>query len=106
MLENQGHDLNHSLWTAKLLETDPESIIQAHYNYLESGAQCITTSSYQASIEGFTSMGHHRDKAETLLRKTVELADIAIDRAMNTSLQRRPIILMLPVQRWIGITIQ
>ena len=93
MLEKQGHDLNHKLWTAKLLETNPESIMQAHYSYLESGAQCITTSSYQASVPGFMAMGHSRDKAEILIRKTVELADIAIERAMAKGIvDHRPLI--------------
>jgi len=93
VLEKQGHDLNHKLWTAKLLETNPESIIQAHYSYLESGAQCITTSSYQASVPGFMATGHNRDKAEALIRKTVELAEIAIERAIIKGLvDHKPLI--------------
>lgn len=31
VLEEQGCDLNHKLWTANLLEKNPEAIIQAHY---------------------------------------------------------------------------
>jgi homocysteine S-methyltransferase len=52
VLEKQGCNLNHKLWSAKILETNPEAIIQAHHTYLQSGAQCITTASYQASIPG------------------------------------------------------
>jgi len=93
VLERQGHDLNHKLWTAKLLEENPESIIQAHYDYLESGAQCITTSSYQATLPGFMAMGHNRDKAEVLIMKTVELAETAIEGAMARGLvDHKPLI--------------
>ena len=77
-LEAQGHDLGHSLWSAKLLETEPEAIIKAHLAYLEAGAQCIITASYQASIRGFLETGYTRAKAEQLLALTVTLAEEAI----------------------------
>jgi len=51
VLEGQGCDLNHPLWTAKLLATAPEVIVRAHLKCLQAGARCIITSSYQASIE-------------------------------------------------------
>ncbi len=82
VLEKQGCDLNHQLWSARLLETNPEAIIQAHYAYLKSGAQCITTSSYQASIAGFKAAGHDRDTAEALILKSTKLAETAIKRFM------------------------
>ena len=53
VLEKQGCDLNQKLWSAKLLESNPEAIIRAHDAYLNSGSKCIITSSYQASIPGF-----------------------------------------------------
>jgi len=80
VLERQGCDLNHSLWSAKMLETNPEAIVQAHYTYLKSGAQCITTSSYQASIPGFMDIGHDRVAAEALIFKSTLLAEKAIKR--------------------------
>ena len=93
VLEEHGHDLNHKLWTAKLLETNPESIIQAHYTYLKSGAQCITTSSYQATVPGFMATGHNRDSAEVLIIKSIQLAEIAIERAMASGfVDHKPLI--------------
>jgi len=83
-LENQGCNLNHSLWSAKLLETNPEAIILAHLNYLKSGAQCIITSSYQASIPGFMAMGYDYAKAEALIVKSVALAEEAIKLFMES----------------------
>jgi homocysteine S-methyltransferase len=38
-LERQGHDLNHKLWSAKLLESNQEAIVLAHLAYLEAGAK-------------------------------------------------------------------
>lgn len=84
VLEEQGCDLNHKLWTANLLDKNPEAIIQAHFDYLKSGAQCITTSSYQASMPGLIDIGYNRDKAESLITKSIQLAEIAIKRYMNS----------------------
>ena len=78
VLENQGCNLNHKLWSARLLETNPKAIIRAHYAYLKSGAQCITTSSYQASVSGFMAIGYDRVTAEAFIYKSVLLAEIAI----------------------------
>jgi len=84
VLEAQGHDLNHALWSAHLLDSNPEAIIQAHYAYLQAGAQLITTASYQASIPGFMAVGYDRTVAESLLLKTVDLANEAITRFSRT----------------------
>lgn len=86
-LERQGYNLNHKLWSAKLLETNPEAIIQAHLAYLKSGAQCITTSSYQASIPGFMAFGYDRVAAETFIMKSVQLAEAAIKRFITSGVK-------------------
>ena len=83
VLEKQGCDLNHKLWTANLLEKNPNAIIQAHLEYLESGAQCITTSSYQASIPGLIEVGYSKDAAEKLIMKSVQLAEQSIYKALD-----------------------
>jgi homocysteine S-methyltransferase len=83
VLEQQGHDLNHKLWTAKLLDQDPESIIQAHIAYLKSGARSITTSSYQAAVPGLMAAGYDHDTAVALILKSVQLAEAAIERALS-----------------------
>ena len=70
-LEEQGCSLNNRLWSAKILETNPEAIIHAHLAYFKSGAQCITTSSYQATVKGFVDLSNDQDTAEVyLLRST------------------------------------
>lgn len=78
VLEAQGCNLDHPLWTARLLESEPEEIVQVHLRYLEAGAQCIITASYQASIPGLLAMGYTRSASETLLVKTITLAEQAI----------------------------
>ena len=86
VLEEQGCDLNHKLWTAHLLEKNPDAIIQAHLDYLKAGAQCITTASYQASIPGLIAIGYNRNTARKLILKSVQLAEIAIESAMDSDI--------------------
>ena len=85
VLENQGLNLNHKLWSAYILETNPEAIIKAHFTYLKSGSQCVTTSSYQASVKGYMDLGFDKTKAKKLILRSVELAEIAIKRYTTTT---------------------
>jgi homocysteine S-methyltransferase len=76
-LEAQGHDLRDGLWSARLLRDEPLAIQEAHGAYLRAGAQITTTASYQASVESFANAGVTAEVAEELLRRSVELAQIA-----------------------------
>jgi homocysteine S-methyltransferase len=60
-LEKRGADLNHALWSAKLLTENPNLIKQVHLDYLQAGADIITTASYQASFTGFFSQGFNSE---------------------------------------------
>lgn len=92
-LERQGCDLNQKLWSAKLLESNPEAIILAHVAYLEAGAQCIITSSYQATLPGFMALGYDQASATALILKSVTLAEEARSRFMSSHLQQsKPLI--------------
>ncbi|CAM9097256.1 unnamed protein product, partial [Heterosigma akashiwo] len=73
-LEAAGCELDSKLWSASLLVQNPQIISQVHTKYLEAGADIITTSSYQATIKGFTDMGLSLQRAQSLLQKSVELA--------------------------------
>ncbi len=77
-LETQGCRLDNPMWTAALLQTDPQQIINAHLAYLEAGARIIITSSYQANFLGFGDMGLSSNESKTLILKSVELAESAI----------------------------
>jgi homocysteine S-methyltransferase len=68
------------LWSARLLVTDPEAIEELHLDYFRAGAEVATTSSYQASVEGFAAAGLDRATALRLIRLSVELAQRARER--------------------------
>ncbi len=76
-LESQGQNLNSELWSAQLLDDDPDAIVAAHLAYFDAGAQVATTASYQASIGGFVRAGIARSEAEHLIRRSVRLAEEA-----------------------------
>ena len=80
-LEARGHDLSDDLWSARLLSEDPAEIVAVHVDYFNAGAQIATTSSYQASFEGFARRGIDRAGAERLMRRSIELAQTARDSA-------------------------
>lgn len=82
-LQSQGCNLNHKLWSAHLLESNPESIVLAHLAYLQAGAECIITSSYQATIPGFMALAHDESAASALILKSVDLATEARNRHLS-----------------------
>jgi homocysteine S-methyltransferase len=85
-LEARGADLSDALWSARLLADDPAAIEAVHLAYLEAGAQVLVTASYQASVEGFSRLGMDAAAAEALLRRSVELARRARERAGGDAL--------------------
>jgi homocysteine S-methyltransferase len=50
-LEARGQDLSDELWSARLLRDDPDAIRAVHRAYVEAGADCLVTASYQATLE-------------------------------------------------------
>lgn len=78
-LEAQGNDLASSLWSARLLRDDPGEIVRAHRAFFDAGAEVAITASYQASFDGFASVGIDRDEAAALMRRSVALAAEARD---------------------------
>ncbi len=76
-LERRGNDVSGPLWSAQLLLDAPDSIEQLHYDYFAAGADCVISGSYQASYEGFASIGLTADEVTSLLRRSVTLAQSA-----------------------------
>ncbi len=78
-LERRGFDLDGPLWSAHVLESSPEAIAAVHRDYLEAGADCLLTASYQVSAEGFEQIGRDpQDAAEAAanaLRASVAIAE-------------------------------
>jgi len=77
-LDRCGYDISTPLWSAELLMNNPQAIVDIHRAYLEAGAQCITSASYQASISGFAAMGLSQQQAKALFIKSVDLAKSAV----------------------------
>jgi homocysteine S-methyltransferase len=93
-LEAQGCDIGNLLWSASLLQTNPDAIVEATRAYLDAGAECVATASYQASREGFATLGLSADEADSLMRLSVELAARARDEflAADSSIEYVPLI--------------
>lgn len=73
-LEGRGFKLDSKLWSAALLSRDPDAIRAAHLAYLEAGADCVTTASYQASLEGFLRRGYSEGEGRRFLKRSSRLA--------------------------------
>jgi homocysteine S-methyltransferase len=73
-LESMGFDISGSLWSAGLLDKNPRAIVAAHRAYLDAGADCIVSASYQASRHGFVAHGYSVAEADRLIARSVELA--------------------------------
>jgi homocysteine S-methyltransferase len=73
-LEHAGHDLADALWSARLLLDSPQAIAEVHRKYLEAGADCCITASYQATIEGFINVGASEEEAIAAIKRSVEIA--------------------------------
>lgn len=78
-LEARGANLDHPLWSAKLLLDDPDLIRAVHLDYFRAGADLATTATYQATIPGFERCGFGAQHAERRIRRAVELAQEARD---------------------------
>ena len=83
-LEARGFDLNDELWSARVLLEQPDSIRRVHLDYLQAGADCIASASYQATVAGFVRRGLGREQAIELLQRSVGLAIEARDAFWST----------------------
>ncbi|GJQ13067.1 hypothetical protein GpartN1_g4858.t1 [Galdieria partita] len=73
-LEGKGCDLSiGKLWSARILDESPELIEQIHLSYLQAGANIITSSSYQASLDGFLEAGYSSAGAKELMVRSLQL---------------------------------
>ena len=81
-LESRGYDLNHPLWSAKVLREDPNAIEQVHLDYYLAGADIAITTSYQASVQGIQDhFGIDKQYAFTLIGSSARLAQQAREKA-------------------------
>jgi homocysteine S-methyltransferase len=88
-LESRGCNLNSSLWSAEVLMHQPELIYQVHRDYFLAGADCVITSSYQASTAGLQQKGSSLPEAKALIQKSVALAKQAGSEIKNRNSSRQ-----------------
>lgn len=93
-LESMGFDIGGALWSAQLLDRNPRAIVDAHLAYLDAGAECIISASYQASRGGFTSIGKTEAEADELVASAVALAQVARAEFLenNPGSERQPLV--------------
>ena len=89
-LQDRGHDLDHPLWSARLLLTQPDAIRDVHRSYLAAGADCLISASYQASLPGLRAEGVSEKEAKRLLQLSVAIACEVRDEFHERSI--RPIV--------------
>jgi homocysteine S-methyltransferase len=76
-LEYQGANIDGPLWSAHVLEDAPEKVVAVHRAYIEAGADCILTASYQVSRMGYAEFGLPPDRADGALLHAANLARTA-----------------------------
>ena len=73
-LEYQGARIDGPLWSAHVLEDEPEKLVAVHRAYIAAGAECLATCSYQVSRMGYAEVGFSAERADAALLRSVELA--------------------------------
>ena len=85
-LERAGCDLASPLWSGDVLRTHPEKVLAVHRSYLDAGADCLITASYQVSAMGFREIGLNGDEARAAIQQSVALGEEARREYMQAEL--------------------
>ena len=78
-LERRGFALDDPLWSATALIEAPALVAAVHRDYLEAGADVITTATYQATLPGLAARGLSAREAEAVILSGVTIARAARD---------------------------
>jgi homocysteine S-methyltransferase len=73
-LERAGCDLQTPLWSGEVLRMQPKEVLAVHRSYLEAGADCLLTASYQLSAMGFREIGLTDHDARAAIQYSVAVA--------------------------------
>jgi homocysteine S-methyltransferase len=77
-LEFLGARIDGPLWSAHVLEDQPDKVAAVHRAFIAAGAQCIATCSYQVSRMGYAECGLSAQYADAALLKSVSIARAAV----------------------------
>ena len=73
--EALGADLSiGKLWSARLIDDDPDLICRVHRDFMDAGADIVSTASYQATMRGLVESGRSPVEARATLERSVALA--------------------------------
>jgi len=73
-LEARGFSLSDRLWSARAIADAPALLAAIHRDYLDAGADVVTTATYQATIPGFVARGLTEGDARQAILDGVTLA--------------------------------
>lgn len=77
-LQRRGFDTHLPLWSARALLQAPEIVEQIHREYIEAGADVITTNSFRTNRRVVERAGYSGEEAKDLTHLSVQLARSAI----------------------------
>ena len=77
-MEHLGYNLKNKLWTGMALLSDPDIIKNIHKDYINAGADYISTSTYQVSYDRLQNMGYQSSEIKKVFQKSVDLVKEAI----------------------------
>ena len=77
-MEHLGYNLKNKLWTGMALISDPDIIKNIHKDYINAGADYISTSTYQVSYDRLKNMGYQSSEIKKVFQKSVDLVKEAI----------------------------
>jgi len=84
-LEKLGYNLNKKLWTGDALINNPDIIKNIHKEYVNAGADFISTSTYQVSYDSLNEMGYSLSEIKNILKKSVDITRYAIDETIDSN---------------------
>jgi homocysteine S-methyltransferase len=101
-LERAGCDLASPLWSGEVLRTHPDKVLAVHRSYLEAGADCLLTASYQISAIGFREIGLTAPAAEQAARAAIQQSVALADQARREYAQAEIAVSRKPRPIWIA----
>ncbi|KAG8732191.1 AdoMet-homocysteine methyltransferase [Ceratobasidium sp. 414] len=84
-------DISRPLWSAHLVDSEPEAIIEAHLAFLKAGASIILTATYQCAPETFARAGYTPENGGDIMHKAIRLAVQARDQHIRGSPTETPV---------------
>ncbi|CCW70045.1 unnamed protein product [Phytomonas sp. Hart1] len=91
-LEVLTDETDHPLWSCNAIINSPDLITRLHESYLEAGAHCIITNSYQATTYGLAKYRNmSQEEAVKVIAKSVDVAHEARRRFLATHGEAAPI---------------